>query len=64
MLTGVVLPCPDCGDERIFVAPDPLDATARGADFACTECGAAILVDPCSASADPLPARGPLAGAA
>ncbi|HLL08858.1 MAG TPA: hypothetical protein VK393_09400 [Nocardioidaceae bacterium] len=64
MLTGALWPCPDCGDERIFVAPDPLDTSARGADLACTDCGAAIFVDPCSASADPLPTRISLAGAA
>lgn len=47
MLTGVVRPCPDCADERIFVAPDTLHEASAGADFACTDCGAALLIDPC-----------------
>ena len=57
MLTGIEWPCPSCAEERLFVVPDPADAAARGADFACTDCGAAILIDPCSASADPLTSR-------
>ena len=47
MLTGVVRPCPDCADDRIFVAPDPCEAAGVGIDFACTDCGAALLIDPC-----------------
>ncbi len=47
MLTGVLLPCPDCGGHRIFVAPDPCSDELRGVDVACTDCGAALLLDPC-----------------
>jgi hypothetical protein len=45
MLTGVIRPCPDCAGERIFVAPDPCH-DAYGAEFACTDCGAALFIDP------------------
>ena len=47
MLAGVVRPCPDCADDRIFVAPDPCEEAVVGIDFACTDCGAALLIDPC-----------------
>jgi len=44
MLTGTVLYCPDCGDERIFVVPDCGDAGADCGDYCCTDCGAAVSV--------------------
>jgi hypothetical protein len=40
MLTSVVHHCADCGDERVFVAVE-IDA-----EFACTDCGAAVIIDP------------------
>jgi hypothetical protein len=42
MLTSVVRTCPDCIDERVFVAIDP-DAAF---EYACADCGAAIMIDP------------------
>jgi hypothetical protein len=50
MLTGVVRYCSDCDGERIFVEPDGdsvdnLQDAARAA-FACTDCGAALFIDP------------------
>ncbi|MGH3355505.1 MAG: hypothetical protein ACRDOJ_06375 [Nocardioidaceae bacterium] len=51
MLTGTVLFCPDCADERIFVVPDCGDDVPDCGDYCCSECGAAVsviddLVDP------------------
>jgi hypothetical protein len=56
MLSGTVLHCPDCADERIFVVPDCADgpddspgdpggdpAVGPG-DYCCTACGAAVSV--------------------
>lgn len=50
MLTGVLRHCSDCDGERIFVEPDA-DLVGRGessarAEFACTDCGAALFIDP------------------
>jgi hypothetical protein len=50
MLTGVLRYCSDCDGERIFVEPDEdsfdiLQDAARAA-FACTDCGAALFIDP------------------
>jgi hypothetical protein len=44
MRSGIVQVCPDCRDQRIFVSIDECDAD--GCDFACTTCGAAVLIDP------------------
>jgi len=44
MMSGVVRPCPDCRDERIFVITDECESDR--CEFCCTTCGAAILVDP------------------
>ena len=41
MLTGTVMSCPDCDDERIFVVPDCSDGVGDG-DYCCTDCGAAV----------------------
>jgi hypothetical protein len=63
MLSGTVLFCPDCADERIFVVPDcgdgpgdpggdPLLSDPAGpCDYCCTDCGAAVsvLADPATA---------------
>ena len=49
MLTGTVLYCPDCEDERIFVVPDCGDGGADCGDYCCTDCGAAVSV-----AADPV----------
>jgi predicted RNA-binding Zn-ribbon protein involved in translation (DUF1610 family) len=49
MRSGIVHACPDCRDERIFVSTDECDAD--GCDFACTSCGAAVLIDPVHAYA-------------
>jgi hypothetical protein len=50
MLSGVLRYCSDCGGERIFVEPDvdPVGAgeSASRAEFACTDCGAALFIDP------------------
>jgi hypothetical protein len=50
MLTGVLRHCSDCDGERIFVEPDA-DLVGHGessarAEFACTDCGAALFIDP------------------
>lgn len=42
MLTGMPLQCPDCGDERIFVAPESGESTPGWVDYVCTDCGAAV----------------------
>jgi hypothetical protein len=47
MLTGSVLFCPDCADERIFVVPDCGDGPGAAedcGDYCCTDCGAAVSV--------------------
>jgi hypothetical protein len=50
MLTGVLRHCSDCDGERIFVEPDadPVGSgeSATRAEFACTDCGAALFIDP------------------
>lgn len=45
-LTGVMRYCSDCGGDRIFVEPEPLDGVSPLAEYACTECGAAMFIDP------------------
>lgn len=40
MLTGTVVFCADCGDDRIFVVPECDDGGSG--DYCCTECGAAV----------------------
>lgn len=48
MLSGITALCPDCGDERIFVAVEVTTA----AEFCCTSCDAAVfLIDGLSAAA-------------
>jgi predicted RNA-binding Zn-ribbon protein involved in translation (DUF1610 family) len=42
MLTGTVLFCPDCADDRIFVEPDCGDGREDCGDYCCTDCGAAV----------------------
>lgn len=44
MLTGTVLVCPDCADERIFVVPECGDGTEACGDYCCTDCGAGVSV--------------------
>ena len=44
MLTGLVRPCPDCGDARIFVSTD--ECGDDRCEFCCSTCGAAVLIDP------------------
>jgi hypothetical protein len=44
MLTGTVLFCPDCADDRIFVEPDCGDARGDCGDYCCTDCDAAVSV--------------------
>lgn len=44
MLSGVVQTCPDCLGDRIFVSID--ECAGDQCEFCCTECGAAILIDP------------------
>jgi hypothetical protein len=44
MLTGVVLFCPDCADDRIFVVPDCGDGRGDCGDYCCTDCGAAVTL--------------------
>jgi hypothetical protein len=43
MLTGVVRYCTDCDGDRIFV--EPFSDDTGWAELACTDCGAAMLVD-------------------
>ena len=43
MLTGVVRFCTDCEGDRIFV--EPCSDDTGWAELACTDCGAAMLVD-------------------
>jgi hypothetical protein len=45
MLTGTVLFCPDCADDRIFAVPDCGDGRGNCGDYCCTDCGAAVVVD-------------------
>jgi hypothetical protein len=52
MLTGTVLFCPDCTDERIFVVPDCGDGRGDCGDYCCTDCGAAV-----SLVVEPAPSR-------
>ena len=42
MLTSVVHHCADCGGDRLFVAVE-IDLAS---DFACADCGAAVIIDP------------------
>lgn len=44
MMTGTVLFCPDCAEERIFVVPDCGDGRGDCGDYCCTDCGAAVSV--------------------
>jgi uncharacterized protein (DUF983 family) len=46
MLTGIEWPCPDCGQGQIFVAPEGCEEGSAGCDFCCTQCGAALLINP------------------
>jgi hypothetical protein len=49
MLTGVLRFCSDCDGERIFVEPDEDSGDIQNAAiaaFACTDCGAALFIDP------------------
>ncbi|HET7326161.1 MAG TPA: hypothetical protein VFJ14_02630 [Nocardioidaceae bacterium] len=48
MRTGVLIYCPDCEVDTIFVAPDLDDLDP--AELACTLCAAAVLVDLCGPS--------------
>jgi hypothetical protein len=45
MLTGVTRYCSECGGDRIFVEPQGADDLTL-AEYACTECGAAMFIDP------------------
>jgi uncharacterized protein (DUF983 family) len=51
LLKGVARPCPDCGEERLFVPAD-FERTDQG-EYCCTWCGAALLIDPTLASGAP-----------
>ena len=44
LLEGLARPCPDCGEERLFVSADH----ERGelTEYCCTWCGAALIIDP------------------
>lgn len=42
MLTSVVHRCADCEDDRVFIAVE----TEALYEFACTDCGAAVVIDP------------------
>ncbi len=44
LLEGVARPCPDCAEERLFVSADLERADL--AEYCCTWCGAALLIDP------------------
>jgi hypothetical protein len=44
MVSGVSRSCPDCLDVRIFVPAD--DEHPDTAAYCCTDCGAAVLIDP------------------
>ena len=46
MLTGIDWACPDCAQVRIFVAPEGCEEGSAGGDFCCTQCGAALLINP------------------
>ncbi len=48
LLEGLARPCPDCAEERLFVAADLHLDPDRGepAEYCCTWCGAALLIDP------------------
>lgn len=47
ILHGVARPCPDCAEERLFVPVTTGDQLLdRFADYSCTWCGAALLIDP------------------
>ena len=48
------LPCPSCGDERVFETPPCADGHgADCAELACRDCGAALLVAPPSPAGSP-----------
>lgn len=49
MLSSVVRHCRDCDGEQTFVVVEPEAAF----EFACTECGAAVMIDPALHSAEP-----------
>lgn len=51
LLTSVVHPCADCGDDRIFVVVE--GSSYDSGEFSCTYCGAAIIVDPAFDSTTP-----------
>lgn len=44
MLSGILRPCTDCLDDRIFVPIN--DCDSDGCDFCCATCGAAVTIDP------------------
>jgi hypothetical protein len=46
MLTGVTRFCSECGGDRIFVEPQGADDGDALAEYACTDCGAAMFIDP------------------
>jgi hypothetical protein len=45
-LTGVTRYCSDCGGDRIFVEPEAVDGESPLAEYACTDCGAGLFIDP------------------
>jgi hypothetical protein len=45
-LTGVTRFCSDCDGDRIFVEPEAADGEAAPAEYACTDCGAGLFIDP------------------
>ncbi|MPZ62411.1 MAG: hypothetical protein GEU93_14175 [Propionibacteriales bacterium] len=53
MLTGTLLQCPDCGDERIFITPDTGESTPDWVDYVCTDCGGAVSLLASMVPADP-----------
>jgi hypothetical protein len=51
MLTGVTRYCSECGGDRIFVEPQGVETPGDDghdalAEYACTDCGAAMFIDP------------------
>jgi hypothetical protein len=46
MLTGIEWNCPDCAQMQVFVAPEGCEESTSACDFCCTQCGAALLINP------------------